>query len=68
MVRIEEMLNYFRYESEFPEKEMFNVSYELMDAEDDRKYLYINVQGREEVKDRQNIIILLRKFRSIPIG
>ncbi|MDO5134214.1 MAG: von Willebrand factor type A domain-containing protein, partial [Eubacteriales bacterium] len=59
MVRIEEMLNYFRYESEIPAEEMFNISYELMDSGNDRKYLYINVQGREEVKDRQNIIILL---------
>ena len=59
MVRIEEMLNYFRYESLLPEKDMFELSYELMDADNDRKYLYINVQGREEVKDRQNIIILL---------
>lgn len=59
MVRIEEMLNYFRYDSRLPEKDMFAVTYELMDAEDDRKYLYINVQGREEVKDHQNIIILL---------
>ena len=30
-----------------------------MDADKDRKYLYINVQGREEVKEKQNIIILL---------
>ena len=59
MVRIEEMLNYFRYESTLPGDEMFNLSYELMDAGDRKKYLYINVQGREEVKDRQNIIILL---------
>lgn len=59
MVRIEEMLNYFRYESKIPEKEMFSISCEIMDAENDKKYLYINVQGREEVKDRQNIIILL---------
>ena len=59
MVRIEEMLNYFRYESKLPETEMFNVSCELMDAENEKKYLYINVQGREEVRDRQNIIILL---------
>ena len=59
MVRIEEMLNYFRYESAVPVDEMFALSYELMDSENDRKYLYINVQGREEVKDRQNIIILL---------
>lgn len=59
MVRIEEMLNYFRYESEIPEKEMFRISSEIMDAADEKKYLYINVQGREEVKDRQNIIVLL---------
>ena len=59
MVRIEEMLNYFRYESESPENEMFGMSCELMDTDNDRKYLYINVQGREEVRDRQNIIILL---------
>ena len=59
MVRIEEMLNYFRYESEIPEDKMFNISYEIMDADDEKKYLYINVQGHEEVKDRQNIIILL---------
>ena len=59
MVRIEEMLNYFRYESTLPGDEMFSLSYELMDAGDRKKYLYIHVQGREEVKDRQNIIILL---------
>ena len=59
MVRIEEMLDYFRYESELPKESMFNISYEMMDAQNDKKYLYINVQGREEVKDRQNIIILL---------
>ena len=59
MVRIEEMLNYFRYDSELPQKEMFSISTEVMDADKDRKYLYINVQGREEVKEKQNIIILL---------
>ncbi len=59
MVRIEEMLNYFRYETEIPEKEMFSVSSELMDAKDQKKYLYVNVQGKEEVKDRQNIVLLL---------
>ena len=59
MVRIEEMLNYFRYDSKIPADDMFNISYELMDAGTDRKYLYINVQGREEVRERQNIIVLL---------
>ena len=59
MVRIEEMLNYFPYESEIPADDMFNLSYEIMDSENNRKYLYINVQGREEVKEHQNIIVLL---------
>ena len=59
MVRIEELLNYFRYESELPREKMFHVTYELMDAENDRKYLYINVQGKEKVPERQNITILL---------
>lgn len=59
MVRIEEMLNYFRYESAIPTEEMFNIAHEIMDTGDDRKYLYVNVQGREEVKDKQNIVVLL---------
>ena len=59
MVRIEEMLNYFRYESEKPVTDMFRISCEMMGVNDNRKYLYVNVQGREEVKDRQNIVILL---------
>ena len=59
MVRIEEMLNYFRYDSIVPKDEMFNISSEIMDLDDGRKYLYINAQGREEVKERQNIIVLL---------
>ena len=59
MVRIEEMLNYFRYKSEKPASEKFKISYELKSLADARKLLYINVQGREEVKSRQNIVILL---------
>ena len=59
MVRIEEMLNYFRYRSEKPVSEKFKISYELKSLADARKLLYINVQGREEVKSRQNIVILL---------
>ena len=59
MVRIEEMLNYFRYKSEKPESEKFKISYELKSFSDEKKLLYINVQGKEEVKSRQNIVILL---------
>ena len=59
MVRIEEMLNYFRYITEIPRDKMFRITSELMDTDNDRKYLYINVQGKEEIRDRQNIVILL---------
>lgn len=59
MVRIEEMLNYFRYESEKPDGEMFAIASEMMEAAGGKKYLYINVQGREEIREHQNIVILL---------
>lgn len=59
MVRIEEMLNYFRYRTEKPEEEMFRISTELRDRENGNKLLYINVQGKEEVKEKQNIVVLL---------
>ena len=36
MVRIEEMLNYFRYDSIVPKDEMFNISSEIMDLDDVR--------------------------------
>ena len=64
MVRIEEMLNYFRYQSVIPDTEKFRISCELMPAAQNgaagqKKLLYINVQGKEEVKQRQNIVLLL---------
>jgi len=59
MVRIEEMLAYFRYKSVLPDTEKFRISCELMPVADCRKLLYINVQGKEEVKQCQNIVLLL---------
>ena len=59
MVRIEEMLNYFRYRTPVPEKETFGISLETADADQGRKYLYINVQGMERVPEKQNIVVLL---------
>ena len=59
MVRIEEMLNYFRYRTEKPEGEMFRISTELKKLENGNRLLYINVQGKEEVKEQQNITVLL---------
>ena len=59
MVRIEEMLNYFRYKSEKPVSEKFKISHELKGLNGAKRLLYINVQGCEDVKNRQNIVILL---------
>ena len=59
MVRIEEMLNYFRYRSSVPEKDKFRISCELMPKAEGHKLLYINVQGKEEIRPQQNIVLLL---------
>ena len=59
MVRIEEMLAYFRYKSVLPDAGKFRISCELMPVAERRKLLYINVQGKEEVKQGQNIVLLL---------
>ncbi len=57
-VRIEEVLNYFDYESKAPE-EKFGIYTELLPKGNDKKILYIRVQAREENKEHQNIILLL---------
>ena len=59
MVRIEEMLNYFRYKEEKPKEEMFRIDTELKSRENGSRLLYIHVQGKEEVKEKQNITVLL---------
>ena len=59
MVRIEEMLNYFRYQSVIPDTEKFRISCELMPKAEGHKLLYINVQGKEEIRPQQNIVLLL---------
>ena len=59
MVRIEEWLNYFRYQTEIPERDMFRITHELQDRENGSKLLYVNVQGKIEEKTRQNIVLLL---------
>ncbi len=59
MVRIEEMLNYFRYRHEKPKDQMFRIETEVIDQASLRKLLYIHVQGKEEVREKQNIVVLL---------
>ena len=59
MVRIEEMLNYFRYRHEKPTDRMFRIDTEVKDLENRSKFLYIHVQGKEEIREKQNIVVLL---------
>lgn len=59
MIRIEEMLNYFRYRHEKPQDQLFRIETEVLDQASRSKLLYIHVQGKEEIRERQNIIILL---------
>ena len=58
-VRIEELLNYFDYQEEIPTEEKFKISTELLPKGKDKSLLYVHVQGREERKAHQNIVLLL---------
>ena len=58
-VRIEEVLNYFDYENDSPQQEKFAVYTELLPKGNNRELLYIQVQAKQEVKEHQNIVLLL---------
>ena len=58
-VRIEELLNYFDYQEEIPTEEKFSISTELLPKGKDKSLLYVHVQGWEERKTHQNIVLLL---------
>ena len=58
-VRVEEILNYFDYQTEEATEEKFRISTELLDKGGNKKILYINAQARNEVKPQQNIVLLL---------
>ncbi len=58
-VRIEEVLNYFDYDEEPPKEEIFKISTELSKTSDDRELLYVYVGAGGEVKEYQNIVLLL---------
>ncbi len=58
-VRIEELLNYFDYDEPIPAEEKFSISTEVLPKGKDKSLLYVHVQGREERKAQQNIVLLL---------
>ena len=58
-VRIEEVLNYFDYENESPEEDKFAVYTEILPKSSEKELLYIQVQAKQEIKEHQNIVLLL---------
>ena len=58
-VRIEEVLNYFDYDTKAPEEDVFAIETEILDKNGQKKLFYINAQAKHEVKEHQNIILLL---------
>ena len=58
-VRLEELLNYFRYQEEAPTDQKFKISTEQLKKGKDKELLYIHVGAREETKEGQNIVLLL---------
>ena len=58
-VRIEEVLNYFDYDVEIPTDAKFKISTELLEKQGNKKLLFIGAQAANEIKEHQNIILLL---------
>ena len=58
-VRIEEILNYFDYDTENPVDAKFSINTELLPKGERKKLLYINAQATEEQREHQNIVVLL---------
>ncbi|MBO4927978.1 MAG: von Willebrand factor type A domain-containing protein, partial [Clostridiales bacterium] len=58
-VRMEELMNYFRYQVKPPKKKKFRISTEQMKKSDEKELLYVHVGAKEETKDGQNIVLLL---------
>ena len=59
-VRIEELLNYFKYDLSVPTKRMFNINTELCSKPNsNNKLLFIGVQGKRHIPKEQNIVVLL---------
>ena len=58
-VRIEEILNYFDYDAALPQEEKFSIETEILPKGENKELLCIHVQGREERREHQNIVLLL---------
>lgn len=59
-IRIEEMMNYFKYNLSKPTKRMFNINTEVCESPNKgKKLLFVGVQGKEIDIEKQNIVVLL---------
>ena len=67
-VRIEELLNYFDYDEEYPEDEIFKIDTKLSAVAEDRELLYVYAGAGGKVKDHQNIVLLLDVSGSMSSG
>ena len=60
MVRIEELLNNFEYKLSKPTQRMFNINTQMCDKPNSKnKLLFVGVQGKDIIPQRQNITLLL---------
>lgn len=60
MVRIEELLNNFEYKLSKPTNRMFNINTQICDKPNSKnKLLFVGVQGKDIIPQRQNITLLL---------
>ena len=60
MVRIEELLNNFEYKLSKPTNRMFNINTQICEKPNSKnKLLFVGVQGKDIIPQRQNITLLL---------
>lgn len=60
MVRIEELLNNFEYKLSKPTTRMFNINTQICEKPNSKnKLLFVGVQGKDIIPQRQNITLLL---------
>lgn len=60
MVRIEEVLNHFRFNLAKPTRRMFNIVTEVSNKPNsNNKLLFVGVQGKKYLPEKQNIVLLL---------
>ena len=69
MVRIEELLNNFEYKLSKPTNRMFNINTQICEKPNSKnKLLFVGVQGKDIIPQRQNITLLLDTSGSMTVN